>query len=62
LTPAARTPEAYLVLLEVRALGLFEPQHIGSAPLPATDRPHFLLLTVAVAGVDDIAKRSEAVG
>src|SRR5580693_10397346 len=37
-------PEAYLVLLEVRALGLFEPQHIGSAPFPAADRLHFLLL------------------
>src|SRR5207253_2880466 len=34
-------PEPYLVLLEVRALGLFEPQHIGSAPFPATDRLHF---------------------
>jgi len=39
-------PEAYLVLLEVRALGLFEPQHIGSAPFPATDRLHFLLLAI----------------
>src|SRR5580700_4900617 len=39
-------PEAYLVLLEVRALGLFEPQHIGSAPFPAADRLHFLLLAI----------------
>src|SRR5258706_16199947 len=39
-------PEADLVSLEVRALGLFEPQHIGSAPLPATDRFHFLLLAI----------------
>src|SRR5207237_6354189 len=33
-------PEAHLMLLESWALGLFEPQHIGSAPLPATDRLH----------------------
>ena len=40
-------PDAHLVPLEARALGLFEPKQIGSAPLPATDRLHFLLLAYA---------------
>ena len=41
-------PDAHLVPLEPRALGLFEPQHIGSAPLPATDRLHLLLLAIGL--------------
>src|SRR5580700_862497 len=49
-------PEAYLVLLEVRALGLFEPQHIGSAPFPATDRLHFLLLAIRPSLVPTISQ------
>src|SRR6266404_3371564 len=41
-------PDAHLVPLEPRALGLFEPPHIGSAPLPATDRLHLLLLAISL--------------
>src|SRR5580700_4316969 len=55
-------PEAYLVLLEVRALGLFEPQHIGSAPFPATDRLHFLLLAIHPSLAPTISWRSDSPG
>ena len=44
-------PDAHLVRLEARALDLFEPQHIGSAPFAATDRLHLALLALATARI-----------
>src|SRR5271168_3569615 len=39
-------PDAHLMRLEARALGLFEPQHTGGAPFSATDRFHSPLLAI----------------
>ena len=60
--PGGAHPDAHLVRLEAWALTLLEPQHIGRAPFPATDRLHFLAPRDApIARADDIAKRSRAV-